>query len=159
MTKEHVRPDAIDLAAGLAPCDPAFALRDKRPQFVTGAAQCETSVLTPQDDLGLSPNLRAAVARRVALQSGNEALIAQYPMPSDAALQALASGQEPSDPQQVAIAQHADMIALAPREANDAHLKKLKEAGLTVPQIIALSELLAFVCFQMQIAHGFSLLR
>jgi len=159
MTKEHVRPDAIDLAAGLAPCDPAFALRDTRPQFVTGAAQCETSVLTPQDDLGLSPNLRAAVARRVALQSGNKALIAQYPMPSDAALQALASGQEPSDPKQVAIAQHADMIALAPRTANDGHLQRLKEAGLTIPQIIALSELLAFVCFKMQIAHGFSLLR
>ena len=37
-------------------------------------------------------------------------------------------------------------------------LDALLEAGLTVPQVIALSELLAFACFQIRVAHGLSLL-
>lgn len=159
MKEMKMRPDAIDRAAGLDPSDPAFSIRDQRPEFVNGTAACQPSVLTPKNDLGLSPDLRAAIARRVAATSENAALIAEYPAPSCETLLALAEGQEPTDPQLKAIAQHADMIARSPGEARKAHLQELADAGLSTPQIIALSELLAFVCFQIQVAHGISLLR
>jgi uncharacterized protein YciW len=45
-----------------------------------------------------------------------------------------------------------------PGWASEVDLHRLLEVGLTVPQIIALSELLAFVCFQIRVVHGLSLL-
>ena len=50
------------------------------------------------------------------------------------------------------------MICLRPREARADHLLALLSAGLTVPQVIALSELLAFVNFESRIIDGLSLL-
>lgn len=150
--------DAMDRAAGLDPEGEIFALRGRRPDFVTGAEACRASVLAPEDDLGLAPPLRATIARRVALTADNAALVAGYPLPDDPALTALATGEMPADPLQRALAAHADMIATAPGQSGPEHLQALQDAGLSVPQVVALSELLAYVCFQIRVAHGLSLL-
>ncbi|WOI58325.1 esterase [Palleronia sp. LCG004] len=155
----HTRPDAVDRAAGLTEGDATFALRADRPEYLEGAEACRASVLTPKDDLGLSPALRYALARRVALGGGNAALLAEYPAPEDSALTSLAEGRTPEDRRLRALAAHADLIARRPGAAGPEDLAALQAAGITVPQIIALSELLAFVCFQIRIAHGLSLLK
>lgn len=154
----HLRPDAIDRAAGLDPESPIYALRARQPAYLDGAEDCRIAVLTPDDDLGLAPALRAAIARRAALSSGNPRLIADYPEPAEAALRALATGGTPDDPCLAAIAAHADMIATDPGAAGPANLAALQAAGLSVPQIVALSELLAYVGFQVRVAHGLALL-
>ena len=151
--------DAIDLAARLDPEGQTFALRGRRPEYVAGAEACRAAVLAPQDDLGLAAPLRAAVARRVALTAGNEALLAGYAIPESPAYRALATGDMPANPLQRALAIHADLIAVAPGESGPEHLQALQEAGLSVPQVIALSELLAYVCFEIRVAHGLSLLQ
>lgn len=158
MNTSHIRPDTIDRAAGLSPKDPIFELRSNRPEFLHGSDTCQSSVLSPQDDLGLSSELRAAIARRVAGTMGNGALVSEYPLPLCNTLQALSEGQSPKDQRLHAIAKYADDIALTPGQVTKAHLDHLLTAGLTTPQVIALSELLAFVCFQAQVAHGLSLL-
>jgi len=159
MTFFHIRPDAIDRAAGLVSGDQVFDLRDLRREFVEGCGACQASVLSPEDDLGLNPEWRAAIARRAAALSGNPALVAEYPAPTCEALRMLAEGREPDEPKLRAVARHADMIVLAPADARPEHLQNLAAAGLSVPQIIALSELLAFISFQIQVAHGLSLLK
>lgn len=158
MNTLDTRPDTFDRAAGLEPTSPIFELRALRPEFIQGGHACQASVLTPKDDLGLSPDLRATIARRVAKTLGNSTLIAEYPLPSGAKLQAMSEGKSPTDKQLSVIANYADEIALAPGQVTKAHLENLLSAGLETPQIIALSELLAFVCFQAQVAHGLSLL-
>ncbi|ANT63573.1 hypothetical protein AYJ57_24215 (plasmid) [Salipiger sp. CCB-MM3] len=150
--------DAMDCAAGLDPDGETFALRARRPEYVEGAEACRASVLAPQDDLGLSVPLRAAIARRVALTADNGALLAGYPLPDDPALGALATGDVPADPLQRALAFHTDMIATDPGKSGPGHLQALLDVGLSVPQVIALSELLAYVCFQIRVAYGLSLL-
>lgn len=150
--------DAIDQAAGLSENGLIFDLRADRPEFLNGAEDCRKSVLLPQEDLGLSPALRNAIARRVAGSAGMPALLSQYPQPDEQELQALADGGEPTDPLLKAIADHTDMIAQQPKSASRAHLEQLQQAGLSVPQVIALSELLAFVCFQIRVVHGLALL-
>jgi uncharacterized protein YciW len=155
---DHERPDVIDRAAGLAPGAPVFDLRALRPEFLHGAETCRATVLEPADDLGLNRALRAAIAHRVARTASDEALLGEYPLPDDPALRALAESGELPDRRLAAIAAHADMIASEPGRAAEADLHRLLDAGLTVPQIVALSELLAFVCFQMRVVHGLSLL-
>lgn len=155
---DHERPDVIDRAAGLAPGAPVFDVRALRPEFVRGAEACRATVLEPVDDLGLDRALRAAIARRVARTANKQALLAEYPVPEDPPLRALAESGELVDERLAAIAGHADMIASEPGRASEVDLHRLLEVGLTVPQIIALSELLAFVCFQIRVVHGLSLL-
>jgi uncharacterized protein YciW len=155
---DHDRPDVIDRAAGLVPGAPEFDLRSLRPEFVRGAQACRTTVLEPADDLGLDPALRAAIAHRVARTAASDRLLAEYPLPDDPALRALAESGDLADERLAAIADHADMIASDPGRASEADLHQLLDAGLTVPQIVALSELLAFVCFQMRVVHGLALL-
>lgn len=157
--KQHARPDAIDRAAGLERGSPVYGVRDVRPEFLAGAEACRKGVLAPVDDLGLSPDLRMAIGRRVARTSGNQKLVAGYPIPETPELAALADGGDPADPYLAAIAAHADMIAREPGRAAAGDLQRLLDAGLTVPQVIALSELLAYVCFQIRIVHGLTLLK
>jgi uncharacterized protein YciW len=159
LAKDHIRPDAIDRAAGLEPGMPVYGVRDLRPEFLAGAEACRMGVLAPADDLGLSPGLRMAIARRVARTSDNERIVAAYPQPELPMLAELADGGDPSDPFLAAIAAHADMIGSDPGRASAGDLQRLLDAGLTVPQVIALSELLAYVCFQIRIVHGLSLLK
>lgn len=153
------RPDTIDRMAGLDPGTPIYDIRAFRPEFVGGAEACRASVLEPADDLGLVRELRAAVARRVARSSANPAVIAGYLAPVEPSLAELAEGETPTDLRLGAIAAHADMIAADPGRSSARDLQALLDAGLTVPQVIALSELLAFVCFQIRVVHGLSLLK
>lgn len=154
----NARPDAMDRAAGLSPAGRVYDLRALRPEFVDGAEACRVSVLAPEDDLGLAPELRQAVARRVALGATDTRLHAEYLPPADPALQDLANGRTPQDPRLRALARHTDLIAATPGAATAEDLSALQAAGFTVPQIIALSELLAYAAFQMRVAHGLALL-
>ncbi|MCO6383308.1 hypothetical protein [Oceanicola sp. 502str15] len=150
--------DAIDMALGGSRSRALKELRARRPEFVTGSEASRAAVLEPAEDLGLSPELRGAVARRVAASSGNARMVESYPRPQDPALAALAEGREPDDPAMATLAQYADMIATIPAKASREELQKLQDAGFSVPQIIALSELLAQVCYQIRVVHGLSLL-
>lgn len=155
----YERPDPTDRAAGLTQNDKIFDLRAQRPEFLNGAEDSRRAVLMPQDDLGLSTDLRHAIAHRVARTAKNPELEAQYPLSKDPDLEALALGNEVDDPRLAAIAAHADMIATSPERAAKDDLDALIQAGFSIPQVIALSELLAFVCFQIRIAHGLALLK
>jgi len=155
----HKRPDVIDRAAGLSVLDGLMALRAERPEFLNGADMCRASVLTPKEDLALAPDLRLAIARRIILTSDNPDLIAEYPVPGKGDIKALAQGDTPDDPMLRAIAQHTDMIAQNPSAASRAHLEALLQAGLSVPQVIALSELMAFATFQIRVVHGLSIMK
>ncbi|WP_017349174.1 CMD domain-containing protein [Pantoea sp. A4] len=156
--------DAIDKAAGLTPQDQLYAARRFRPEFVSGAEQCRDAVLQPASDQGLSSALRLALAQRIAALNNDAALVAEYrellaAQQPDATLLALAAGETELAQPLAAVARQADRVTLTPSlaEANDMAL--LAEAGLNNPQIVALSELIAFVNFQTRVAAGLRLLR
>lgn len=156
--------DAIDLAAGLSPHDKLFSTRRFRPEFVEGAELCRRSVLTPSNDQGLAADLRIALARRMAALNDDQPLIAEYDAqlaagkPS-AQLLALASGAIVTAQPLAAIARHVDLITLRPSAATADDITRLEQAGLNNPQIVALSELIAFVNFQTRVATGLRLMR
>ena len=166
-TGERVVSDAIDHAAGLTPQDALYQTRRLRPEFVDGAEQCRQSVLTPAEDQSLATGLRLALALRMAklndyagLQRDYQAQLAQLAQHQPSAeLQALAEGAVPAGEPLATIARHTDLITQQPMQATEHHIRLLEQAGLTHPQIVALSELIAFVNFQTRVAAGLRLLR
>jgi len=156
--------DAIDQAAGLSPDDKLFSARRFRPEFVEGAELCRRSVLTPTNDQGLAADLRIALARRMAALNDDQPLMAEYdtllaackPSPQ---LLALASGATVTEQPLAAIARHVDLITLTPFAATAHDITRLEQAGLDNPQIVVLSELIAFINFQTRVATGLRLMR
>lgn len=156
--------DAMDKAAGISRTDALFSARRFRSQFVQGAEQCRLSVLLPANDQGLPPGLRVALARRLAALNADQALTIDY----DAQLAgldpagqflALAQGATDLDEPLATIARHADLVTLTPDRAAAGDIALLAQAGLNNPQIVALSELIAFVNFQTRVATGLRLMR
>lgn len=156
--------DVIDQAAGLTPDEALYQTRRLRPEFVEGAEACRVSVLTPEDDQGLSADLRIALAQRMAVLNGDAPLQRDYQSqlaalnPSEALL-ALAAGEKVSEEPLATIARHADRVTQQPIEATEQHIRLLEQAGLSNSQIVALSELIAFVNFQTRVAAGLRLMR
>ncbi|MES0067964.1 hypothetical protein NKJ73_19325 [Mesorhizobium sp. M0074] len=156
--------DAMDKAAGLSPDDTLFAARRFRPEFVQGAEECRISVLNPAHDQGLAPNLRVALARRMAALNVDATLLNEYDMqlaqldPTEQLL-AVAQGETDLIEPLATIVRHVDLITLTPKKAEASHIALLEKAGLNNPQIVALSELIAFVNFQTRVATGLRLMR
>ena len=156
--------DAIDRAAGLTPNAALYQTRRLRPEFVDGAEACRRSVLTPEDDQGLSAALRLALAQRMARLNQDSALEQAYQhelaqlQPADELL-ALAEGALPAGEPLATIVRHTDLVTSQPVQATEQHIRLLEQAGLNNPQIVALSELIAFVNFQTRVAAGLRLLR
>lgn len=147
--------DATDIAAGITPGDPRHALRRLRPEFVAGAEACRLSVLAPRADQGLEPALRAALAHRMAMLNKDPALAAQFPVAPGQ--ERVADGTETAEPL-ASIIRHVDLITLTPTDASAGDIRRLEAAGLSNPQIVALSELIAYVNFQTRILAGLRLL-
>nr|WP_244987213.1 hypothetical protein [Winslowiella toletana] len=141
-----------------------FSARRFRPEFVEGAELCRLSVLQPANDQGLTPVLRAALARRMAALNADQDLIAAFDaqLAGFAATEsqlALAAGATDLEQPLAAIARHVDLVTLTPVKAVADDIRLLEQAGLNNPQIVALSELIAFVNFQTRVAAGLRLMR
>lgn len=156
--------DAIDKAAGLSPDDALYSARRFRPEFVDGAELCRLSVLQPANNQELSPIFRLAVALRIATLNADSTLIEEYAsqfnaLKPTAELLALADTAATLDEPLATIARHIDRVTLTPAQAEAHHITLLEQARLNNPQIVALSELIAFVNFQIKVATGLRLMR
>ena len=138
--------DVIDALLG----DPALtALRQARPDFVRYSQGSYDVLITPGDPGGLSHGERAAAAHRVARLNADTRLAAHYASLLDDA---------PETGRRAAILAHVARVATAPREATPAHLQALRDAGLSPQDIVALSQLIAFVSYQTRVVSGLRLL-
>lgn len=148
--------DLIDSLLGLAPGDPLYTLRRNRPEFVDGAEICCTSTIAPAKDQGLDTGLRVALAHRMAKLNADTALATTFLPPPEHT--GLAEGKTDLPEPLASIARHVDLVTLTPANATEGDIRRLESAGLTNPQIVALSELIAFVNFQTRISAGLRLL-
>ena len=58
-----------------------------------------------------------------------------------------------------AILTHVDLLALDPMAATPADLEKLQAAGLSAPEIVTVSQIIAFISYQIRVFVGLTLLR
>lgn len=124
-----------------------------------GQANCD-AVLSPREPGGISHSLRLALACRIARLNGDARLAAHYQADLGSAESALAdpTALPPADPRQAAMLRHVDLVTRSPREATRRDIDALREAGVAEADIVRLSQVIAFVNYQLRVIAGLRLL-
>jgi uncharacterized protein YciW len=145
-------PDLLETIIGVAHGSALSHLRAQRPDIVRHTQGSHDVLLSPADPGGLSLAERALVAARVAEQSGHAALAGHY-------RSLLAErGEPPHSQRQDTILRHIELVTVAPGTATPAHIGALRDVGLTPRDIVALTQIVAFVSYQVRAAAGLALL-
>jgi uncharacterized protein YciW len=146
-TGDHDLPeDLIDSLLGIAPGSALGQLRRRRPEALRHAEGAFRELLLPADPGGLSLPDRAALAMRVAEREGDAVLAAHYRrMLGDAA---------PAGPFLDALLGYAEKVALTPEATSRADIGGLAALGLSSRDIVAATQLIAFVPYQIRVIAG-----
>jgi uncharacterized protein YciW len=148
--------DVMDSLADLESDSPLCLLRRERPDVVHHTQGIEAALFHPSSDGGLSPVARAAAAFRIAELLRDPVLIAHY----KARLAAMpGKNPDPANSRRMAILAHVERLTLDPDSARRIHLDELSAAGLTPQAIVALSELVAYVNYQVRVLAGLRMLK
>jgi len=138
-------PDLIEDLLGLAPDSAIGALRRQRPEALRHAEGAYRELLLPPDPGGLSLAERAALARHVAEREGDAVLAAHFA--------GLAPAPDPS-PRLDALLAYAEKVAMQPEATAKADIDGLAALGLTSRDIVAATQLIAFVPYQTRLLAG-----
>jgi alkylhydroperoxidase domain protein/CMD domain protein len=177
MTLSTTALDVISQLAGIQPGSPLAELRAQRPEAMLHA-QGSYAALFDADDIGdLSTLERLATALRVATLHLATSAAAHYRArlvdtgagPEVAAAEVVeplvadAAGTRTLDapavsPRLRAILRHADVLAFAPAHARPGDLQALADVGLSIRAIVTLSQVIAFVSFQVRVLRALQLL-
>lgn len=144
--------DILGTIIGAPPGSAVDRLRDQRPEIKGHSQGYHDVLLHPADPGGLSLAERAFVAWRVAALSRHPALTAHYRAILDA------RDGVPETERAQAIDTHLTRVTTAPATAEPAHIAALRALGLQPRDIVALTQIIAFVSYQVRAAAGLSLL-
>jgi alkylhydroperoxidase domain protein/CMD domain protein len=172
MTAITTSDDIISTLAGVAPGSPAAELRAQRPEAMQHAQGSYTALFDPAERVGLSAVERFAIALRVAaIHAATEAADhyrqrlleagASPPIVAAAALEDAGAGSQPDPevpPRIQAILRHADLLSTHPVDATPDDLQALADAGLATVEIVVLSQIVAFVSFQVRVVAALQLI-
>lgn len=159
--------DVIDAIAGIAPDSAAARARAARPEAVRAAQGSYRTLLEPDDLAGVSHREREVVALRVATLTPDAALAAWHrerlrgfavPNAVIAAVAQFPAGDAALSPREIAILRHTDLLTRQPGAATPAHVAALQEAGLTPRDIVTVSQLIAYLSYEVRVLAGVRLL-
>ena len=162
-------PTAIDVVsrlAGIEPGSPLAELRAQRPEATGYAQDSYDALFNPTDPGSLSVTECLATALRVAYLHAVPAAVVHYHQQlvevgaNPAIVTAAAPDQlDPALPTRLrAMLRHAHLLATQPRWARPDHLQELADAGLSTTEIVTVSQVIAFVSFQVRLLAGLELL-
>lgn len=146
--------------AGLNPDGEAAQALAARADLLSLTDATAQAVLAPREPGGLSHHQRQALAARIALLHQEPALAALHRQALPAAVEALADPafEGGEDPRWRALLAHVDRVTLSPRDASGEDIAALREAGWAEADIVRLSELVAFLSYQIRLLAGLRLL-
>lgn len=158
--------DAINQLAGIAAGTRLDALRAQRPDIVRYAEGSYRALLEPADLGGVSAIDRDLIALRVGILTGSTALVDWHQARlrraevADPVLVAVATHPLSAQltPRQQAILRHVDRLTKAPTTATAAHIAELGAVGLTPRDVVVISQLIAFLSFQVRTLVGLHIL-
>ena len=158
-------PDTVTKAAEIAPHSRLAEVIASRADLFALTQDTETAALRPRQPGGLSHAERAALACRIARLNNALPLAAYYEQNLDAigstaVLRQIADPGHTSvnDARLAALLRHVDLVTTAPKNASQADIQALSQAGLSDADIVRLSELIAFVNYQLRLIAGLRLM-
>ena len=165
-TIANAAPDLLNELVGIEADSPVGALRAQRAEIASTIQGSYNALLEPADEAGLSRVERGLSALRVAVLEESAPLIAHYRgyLAQNGADEQLVAAIEQSpitvtlSPRLVAILAHVDRLTNEPRVATPEDLAGLKAQGLSDANIVSLSQLIAFLSFQVRAIVGLQLL-
>ena len=152
--------DVFGILAGVEPGSLAARLRERRPNLTRFSQASYESLLEPVIDGSLSRRERELVALRVALLTPDDGLVAWHRdrlvARSETASTVSAVAEFPAvspelTSREIALLRHTDLVTQRPVEAGQADIDALRFAGLSTLEIVTLSQLIAFVAYQVRV--------
>jgi uncharacterized protein YciW len=159
------RRDVIDRILGPEAAAAVAPLREQKPELATQMQDYYDAVFDPAEDsaAALSKDERWLIAVRTASHTGSSAVVDWY------STEALESGVDASaiatannvatpwsdEPRMGAIMRHVDLIVTRPVDSSRADIEALANAGLSPTAIVALSQVVAYVSYQLRLIAAF----
>ncbi|WP_426956493.1 CMD domain-containing protein [Muricoccus radiodurans] len=150
--------DLIESILGVTPDSPIGQLRRRRPEALRHAQGAYRELLMPEDPGTVPPAHRAALALRVALREGDDALADRYRALLAEDPEALMLAEDlsgaPVEGRLAALLRYADTVAAKPEAVTQETIDDLTALGLTPRDIVAVTQLTAFVPYQVRLLAG-----
>ena len=147
--------DLVETLLGIAPGSPLAELRGQRAAIRQHTEGAWRELVLPEHPGGVSLAERAALALRVALRGGHDGLAAQIrglPVPAEAL--AAAADTAPAEGRLGLLLRYADLVAETSERCGQAEIDALGAAGLSPQDIVAVTQLIAFIPFQIRLLAG-----
>src|SRR5581483_552482 len=159
MTETTTRADVLATLLGIEPGSPLAQLRARRSEATTHTQGSYDALFVAPSATRVTPAERFATALRVAALHAEPALIDHYA----AQLRAAPGGAELVEPATAgpdaaglperlrAMLRHADLLVIRPAAATRADLAALQRAGLAAPEVVTVSQVIAFTSFEVRV--------
>lgn len=165
MAEELAEDSVVMREAKIAPGGPVHAALTARADVMAMTEAVHGAALTPADPGGLSHGLRAALAARISRIHAQEGLAAHYDAmlakaaPEEEVVRLADPAASADDPWLAAILAYTDRVAAAPREAGAGDIEAMRAAGVADADMVRLSELIAFLAYQLRLVAGLKLMQ
>ena len=166
MADSEASPDILNQLACMGLGQSLVELRTQRADVARFAQGSYDALLNPPDPAGVSLVERGLIALHVALISHSAPLVAHYrqrlvehgaPAESIGAVEQFPKGNALT-PRLASILQHATMLINEPHTATPEHLAQLQMHGVSGHDLVTISQLIAFLSFQVRVLAGLQLL-
>jgi uncharacterized protein YciW len=149
----------IESVVGIPPGSALAGALAARATLMQSSQANDAAILAPHDPGGLPHHQRLALACRIARINGDTRLADHYAAALAADPPAFADPAiTDGEPRLAAILRHVDLVTRTPRSATQADIAALQAAGVTQPDIVRLSQLIAFVNYQVRVTAGLRLM-
>ena len=150
-------------AAGISDDDPLFETLIQRADLFGLSEHAHNACLTPRDPGGINYSERAALAARMCLLHGESVLADHYEsmLPAGHVLFTVVKCLVDAtiDARLQVLVRHVDLVTTHPKDATSSDIDHLKVAGIIDADIVRLSELIAFVNYQIRVVQGIRIMR
>ncbi len=157
---ENIFETVVVRAAGISADHPLAAVLSGRGNILELTEKSHDAALKPEPAGGLTHSERAALACRMARLNRDGELASHYEEMLEAGDASMAdpSFTGADNARLKAIIRHTDLVTRSPKDAAAGDIAALKTAGVPEEDIVRLSELIAFVNYQVRVVAGLRLM-
>lgn len=147
-------------AAGISAGHPLAGVLSGRSNIIELTEKSHAAALKPEPSGGLTHSQRAALACRMARLNQEVELAYHYESMVETVDVSIADPRfdGADNPRLKTIIRHTDLVTRSPKDAGEDYIRALESAGIPVEDIVRLSELIAFVNYQVRVAAGLRLM-